>query len=149
MACIPDQTALPVTFKSIEVGDTYFRSVYIAIHESPELSALHQRITSQLKNLCCVEPRSPCFPHMSLYYIDDSEPDERQMVADQLLSSGRVIKDGKDRITLDCFSDNHRVGHKLFGFDGGEIWVVNCQGPVEEWEVLEKVALPSTPLINH
>jgi hypothetical protein len=78
---------------------------------------------------------------MSLFYIDDSEPDERQIVADELLSSGRVANDGTDRIILDCFAGDHSAAHKLSGFDGEEIWIVRCEGPVEQWEVLEKVVL--------
>lgn len=142
LACIPDQVAPPVAFSSLEVGPTYFRSVYVVIHKSPELSDLHKHISNELKKLGGIEPRSPRFPHMSLFYIDDSEPDERQIVANELLSSGRVVNELGDRIILDCFADSHSTGHKLSGFDGEEIWIVRCEGPVEQWKVLEKVALP-------
>lgn len=87
-----------------------------------------------------MEPRSPRFPHMSLHYIDDSEPDQRQMLADELLSSGRVEKEG-DRMILHCFADNQTVSRKFSGFDGEEIWIVRCESAVEQWEVLEKVVL--------
>jgi 2',3'-cyclic-nucleotide 3'-phosphodiesterase len=139
LACIPEHAALPVEFKSLEVGETYFRSVFLAIHASPNLSGLHQHINNELKKLDGVEPRSPRFPHLSLFYIDDSEAEERQMIANELLSSGRVVQDGRDRIVLDCFTDKHNVRHKLSGFDGVEVWIVNCEGQVEEWEALAKV----------
>ena len=45
------------------------------------------------------------------------------MVADELLSSQRVIKDGKDRITLAGSPHDHRVEHKISGFDGGELYL--------------------------
>jgi 2',3'-cyclic-nucleotide 3'-phosphodiesterase len=140
LACIPEQAALPVVFKSIDVGQTYYRSVFVAIATSPELSALHQHINSELKKLGA-EPRSARFPHMSLYYVSDSEPDERQTVVDELLNSKRIVKDGRDGITLDCFTDNQSVGHKLSGFDGEQIWIVDCEGPVGQWEVLKKIVL--------
>jgi 2',3'-cyclic-nucleotide 3'-phosphodiesterase len=139
LACIRDQASLPVMFKSIHVGDTYFSSVSISIHHSPKLSALRQHIDNELQKLG-VEPCGGRF-HMSLYYIDDSEADERYLVADELLNSRRVVQDGRDRIALNCFADDryHLVGHS--GFDGEHIWVVKCIGPVEKWEVLEKVTL--------
>jgi len=141
--CVSGRTAVHVAFKSISVGDTYFRSVYLNIHKSAELSALHQCINNELKKLNNVETLSPCFPHMSLYYIDDSEAGERQLVAGELLSSGRIVGDGGDKIT--CFTDTDPVGHHtLCGFDGDEIWIVNCKGLVDQWEILEKfVLLPS------
>jgi 2',3'-cyclic-nucleotide 3'-phosphodiesterase len=143
LACIPDQVAPPVVFSSLEVGPTYFRSVYVVIHKSPELLDLHKHINNELKKLDGIEPRSPRFPHMSLFYIEDSEPgDERQMVADELLSSGRAINEPGERIVLDCFTDGHSTGYKLYGFDGEQIWIVRCEGPVEQWKVLEKVVLP-------
>jgi 2',3'-cyclic-nucleotide 3'-phosphodiesterase len=141
LACIPEYAALPVEFKSLEVGETYFRSVFLAIHASPKLSGLHQHINNELKKLDGVEPRSPCFPHLSLFYIDDSEVEERQMVADELLSSGKVVKDGRDRIILNCFIDKHTVRHELSGFDGVEVWIVNCEGQIGQWEALAKVDL--------
>jgi hypothetical protein len=63
---------------------------------------------------------------MSLYYIDDSESDKREMVVDELLSSRRVMKDGRlrDKIILDCSADKHSAGHQVSGFDGAEIWAV-------------------------
>lgn len=80
---------------------------------------------------------------MSLYYIDETESGERHTVAKELLRSGKVIQtkdDGQDGIILDCSGGS--VGEaKLSGFDGEEIWVVICEGPVEEWKVLEKVEL--------
>lgn len=126
-------------FKSIHVGDTYFSSVSISVHHSPELSALRQLINNELQKLG-IEPRGGRF-HMSLYYIDDSEPDERCLVVDELLSSRKVVQDGRDMVTLNCFTDDqyHLVGHA--GFDGDQIWVVKCIGPVENWVVLEKVTL--------
>jgi len=141
LAIVSGHTAFPVMFKSIDVGDTYFRSVSIGTHECPELLALHQHITNELKKLEAVEPRSPRFPHMSLYYIDDSEPDERQMIVDELLRSKRVVKEGNDRIILECRTDKHQAGKELLGFDSDAIWIVNCEGPVEQWKVLEGIGL--------
>lgn len=140
--CIPEsQTSFPVAFKSVEIGDVYFRSVYVDIHNSPELSSLHQSIHNALTRLERVQPKSPCFPHMSIYYIDDSEKHERQIASDALFSSGRAIKK-QDTVALKC-SDSDAAPDTLSGFDAEEIWVVKSEGSVEEWEVLKKIALKS------
>lgn len=142
--CVPEeQTSFPVIFKSIEIGDVYFRSVYVDIHTSTELSALHQHIHNALTNMEGVKPKSPCFPHMSIYYIDDSEKHERQIVADGLFSSGRAIKN-QENVTLKC-SGADTPPATLAGFDAEAIWVVTGKsgGPVEKWEVLKKITLKS------
>ena len=141
LACLPEVAPVSVEFQSLEVGDTYFRSLYVAIRASPSLAALHQSIHDDLRKLEGVEPQSPCFPHMSLFYINEVEPDERRMVADELLRSGRVVKEqNKCGIILDC-SVNPTGEVQLSGFDGKEIWLVGCEGAVELWTVLDKVIL--------
>lgn len=139
--CIPEgQTSFPVVFESIEIGNVYFRSVYVDIHTSPELSALHQHIQSAVKKLEGAEPRSPSFPHMSIYYIDDSDKHERQIAADALFSSGRAIQN-QDNITLMCSGAGTHPAVPLTGFDAEAIWIVKSEGPVEKWEMLKKITL--------
>ena len=141
--CIPEsQTSFPVVFKSIEIGNVYFRSVYVDLHTSPELSALHQHIQSAVKNLEGAEPRSPSFPHMSIYYIDDLDKHEREMAADALFSSGRAIQN-QDNVALICSGADTHPAATLTGFDAEAIWIVKSEGPVEEWKVLKKITLKS------
>ena len=59
--------ALPLTFQSVEAGDTFTRSVYGNIKPTSELMHLHASIHSTLGH----SPRTPKFPHMSLFYIGE------------------------------------------------------------------------------
>lgn len=119
---------LQVRFKSIDVGDTYWRSVYITIDPTPEMLKLRDDIHAALRKHEGVNPTAPHFPHMSLYYIDDSEPDERNVAKNRLFTSKQAEE----------YADGVKLGN-LPGFEGAEIWVVRCEGPVEEWEVLGKM----------
>lgn len=143
IACIPTDVLLHAKFKSIEVGDTYHRSVIMDVHRSPGLLAFNQQVHQELRKLQGVEPRSPRFPHMSLYYIDDSEAEERQAVVSELLNTGKAVRDS-DQIILDCSSSSHALStskDKLSGFDVGEVWIMKLEGAVKTWEPIAKVAL--------
>ncbi|KZP21217.1 hypothetical protein FIBSPDRAFT_521300 [Athelia psychrophila] len=131
LASVPkkdDGTTLHIHFKSIEVGDHYFRSVCLDIQPSPSLLKLRDDIHAALRRHEGTDPKSPRFPHMSLYYIDDSEPEERHIITNHLVASGQAAShDGGVRLG------------GLSGFDDAEIWVVRCEGPVGEWETLGKM----------
>ncbi|TFK54708.1 LigT-like protein, partial [Heliocybe sulcata] len=128
----PDQPKIPVAFKSIDIGQVYFRSVYAACQPSAALLQLHKAVHERIK----LEPKTPSYPHMSMYYIDDSEAEERTRIRDELVRQGKIRKVGEDSVGLDCGE-----GDFLTGFEGAEIWIVSCEGPVPEWRVLEKVPL--------
>lgn len=86
---------------------------------------------------------------MSVYYIDDSEPEERERVAQELFTNGAIVPDVDGRgIIVDCskipqgsVSLTQARSDTLNGFDGMEIWAALCDGPVETWVILEKVRL--------
>lgn len=88
---------------------------------------------------------------MSVYYIDDSEPEERVRVADEFRTNGTVTEDTDNGgIILDCSKGPHNSetvplskanSDLLHGFDGAEIWAALCDGPVETWSVKAKVKL--------
>ena len=130
------------------VSDAYFRSVLAVIELSPETLSLHAKINENLKMR---SPQSPMFPHMSIYYIDDAEAEERVRVLRELKDNGTVVQaeDGVrihtsgGPIGIPTGSETRPLPHgdTLQGFDGVEIWVALCDGPVETWTVLEKVAL--------
>ena len=137
------QSVVPIQFSSLLSGETYTRSVYVTVKLSPALASLHAEIHSVLK----AEPRTLSFPHMSLFYIadKDAEVGERERVTREIMESS-VILNPKDRgsgITLDCGADPSGQT-KLDGFTGSEIWIVRCEGLVEEWQILEKIMLAST-----
>ena len=119
-------------FRSLEVSDHYHRSVLIAVEPATELLALHEEITGTLSDLF---PSAPMFPHMSLSYIadEDANKGERVRTAQAMKDTGVVIEDeGHQTLSLKCGEAC------LSGFDGTEIWLVDCEGPVEQWVVRDK-----------
>ncbi|TFK42480.1 2',3'-cyclic-nucleotide 3'-phosphodiesterase [Crucibulum laeve] len=131
----PSQERLAIDFESVEVGSTYFRSVYIAVKLSPELTTLHQHVHASLG----VDPKTPSFPHVSLCYIDDNEEDERRRFQKTLQSEGRIREEFPGSVAVNCGPNDEEDW--MSGFEAAEIWVVNCEGPVEEWEILEKIPI--------
>jgi len=149
IAAIPSrQPQVKVTFSDVVVSDAYFRSVLAVVEPSPEITFLHSKIDESLKMR---NSPSPMFPHMSIYYIDDAEAEERARVLRELEANGTVIKTkewvqihtsvGPIGIPTGSETRPQPHGDALRGFDGAEIWVALCDGPVESWTVLEKVVL--------
>jgi len=144
LAAVPvSQSSLRADFDALHAGDHYFRSVYIAIHPSDELIRVHKEIH---ENLGIKNPESPKYPHMSVYYIADSEPEERTRVHQELIANGTVVKDEvHGGIAVDCSKGPRpnidSSSDVLKGFDGAEIWAALCDGPVETWTVEGKVKL--------
>jgi 2',3'-cyclic-nucleotide 3'-phosphodiesterase len=129
--------SVSVEFKSIEIGDHFFRSVYLAIKLSPALSALHEHLHTKL----ALEPHTPAFPHSSLCYIDDEDAKngERDEFLRELETSGRVKRD-EDGVGLKYGETG--TEDWLRGFQGTEIWIIgNAEGLVDEWSILDKVSL--------
>lgn len=131
------QTRPQIEFKSIDIGSHFFRSVYLSVVPSLALQSLHQHVHRTLG----IEPRTPLFPHISLCYISDEDADagEREKFLQELETSGRVKRDGNSGVSLNA-SDTEEV-EWLSGFSAYEIWIVDCQGPVEGWQVLGKITL--------
>ncbi len=111
-------------------------SVYVAVHHDPELSTLRESLKTTLG-----EKKVPPLAHVSLFYIDDSDIGERQKIADILAEEGRVIPHGTDSVTLDCSSGDQQGQDLYSGFEGAEIWIASCDGPVPTWEIKEKIRL--------
>lgn len=138
-ASIPtSQSALTIEFQSLDVGSVFFRSVYISAKCTSDLTVLHQHVHAALG----VDPRTPSFPHISLCYINDEDGAnrEREKFNQELLKTGRVRAEKDGTIALNC----KKVGEPddwMNGFRAQEIWVANCVGPVEDWEILEKISL--------
>lgn len=138
-ASIPtSQSVLAIEFQLVDVGSVFFRSVYISVKCTSVLTALHQHVHAALG----VDPHTPSFPHISLCYIDDEDAErgERQKFHQDLLERVHLEKD--KNVSLNC----KRPGEPddwMNNFRAEEIWIVNCVGPVGDWEVLEKI-----PLVN-
>ena len=134
-----DQPVMPVTFKAVEVGSKYFMSVYVTVPHVGALDSLRESLKTTLG-----ERTVPPISHVSLFYIDDSEPEEREKMASELRNEGRVIELGEDRVALDCAevpSGDPTSPDVVSGFIGGEIWVAVCDGPVPGWTVKEIIRL--------
>ncbi|KAF8623586.1 hypothetical protein AX15_006352 [Amanita polypyramis BW_CC] len=122
-----------VTFRSIEIGNHYFRSVYIAVDLSPELTALHQKIYGVLG----IDPDTPAFPHVSLCYVTDE--DAKNGLRIKFFEALRIRKDG-DGVALrsgGCVDSEEWIG----GFKANEVWITKCEGRVESWEILDIIKL--------
>lgn len=114
-ACVAKYRALtpPICrFKSVDIGNHYYRSVYVAIQPTLELLDIHKHFHDILK----IEPRTPAFPHVSLCYIDDADAEngERQVFYDILKDAGNlrtIKKDGDvESVGLNCGSNTRRSG---------------------------------------
>ncbi|KAH9928509.1 2',3'-cyclic-nucleotide 3'-phosphodiesterase, partial [Epithele typhae] len=147
-AMSPMPPTIPITFRSLEVGAKYFMSVYLAVHAAPAspLAALRAHLRAALPDGARAVPP---VPHVSLYYIDDADAGLRAVTARMLRTEFRVLESGTpgsedSKVTLACYFDERGEGQDpelVEGFRGEEIWLVNCDGPVEGWEVLEKYPL--------
>ncbi|KAJ3860833.1 2',3'-cyclic-nucleotide 3'-phosphodiesterase, partial [Lentinula novae-zelandiae] len=134
-----------IDFKSLNTGNHFFRSVYIAVQPSPDLVSLHKCIHTTLD----LEPRTPLFPHLSLCYIadeDDAAGKERQEWRNQLETSGRIRTIGPAGVGVEVNCSKDGAGNDwISGFDADEIWFVDCNGPVKSWAVLHKLRLMPDP----
>lgn len=149
----PNLPAIPVPFKSVEVGEKYFMSVYVAVH-SPDGSPL-ETLRSHLRT-ALGDGVVPPVPHISLYYIDDADKDTRVSTLQDLCAHSRVIgvpieersvtADFAGTVGLGCYASDEPPKERespsiLRQIESKEIWLVRCEGPVEGWEVLQKFPL--------
>ncbi|KAF9030687.1 hypothetical protein BDZ89DRAFT_1064470 [Hymenopellis radicata] len=121
-ASIPT-TPLKISFNSVNIGDHFFRSVYIAVKPTPSSSY-------------------PALPHISLCYITDEDAalGERTSFYNALKDAGRM-KPTQDNagVSLNC---SQGAGEDWVStFEASEVWITECNGPVESWKILDKVSL--------
>ncbi|GJE96439.1 cyclic phosphodiesterase-like protein [Phanerochaete sordida] len=141
-AAIPlGQPVTPVNFKSIEIGNgKAFMSINVAVHETGELKILRDN----LRRTFGEQAVYPSATHLSLFYIDYSDAEERTKIEEQLDRDGRIAKIADDRTALNCAENPAEGGADdlLDGYDGEEIWAVLCDGPVSAWVVKDRITLP-------
>ncbi|KAJ3540973.1 hypothetical protein NMY22_g4081 [Coprinellus aureogranulatus] len=130
----PNDGKFKVEFAKLQTGDKYTQSVFIRCKETPDIMDLH---SSFHKNLG-IEVKTPLFPHLSVAYIEDgdAEQGERDRFVKELKEQGRV-KEAGDSVSLLCAMPDEWVD----GFEAAEVWIVKCDGPVREWEVLDRIKL--------
>lgn len=152
------QRSLPIRFARVLTGDQYFLSIYIALAPSNELAQLR---SSALKVGLGGGPgpgrnpeqASPAFPHLSLFYIADEEAHTRVRFLQEMEREG-VVRHSADglSVALRCAQAGAGAGGDgdavtvLEGFTATQIWIVDCEGPVEGWKVLDKILLATS---NH
>ncbi|KAG2150196.1 2',3'-cyclic-nucleotide 3'-phosphodiesterase, partial [Suillus cothurnatus] len=138
---------IPVEFQKLEVGDHYFRSVFISVKKTTELVALHEHIMAALDREGA-SPSAPAFPHMSISYIADEDGvAERKKAADELRATTVVEspETGLESVVLRCGNSEEGCVY-LASFEGTEVWIVRCEGPVQDWQVLHKIIATSGTL---
>lgn len=91
---------------------------------------------------------SPSFPHLSLFYIADEEAHTRVRVLQEMEREG-VVRHSADGLSVALRCTDQEVGEGggdgvLEGFTATQIWIVDCEGPVEEWKVLDKILLATS-----
>ena len=120
-------------------------SVYIAVHSSygTPLETLRENLRASLGDAAV-----PPVAHLSLYYIDEADKEEREHTARRLKSELRILEGGRGEdsvVKIACFYDGveeEQDPELIDGFEGEEVWLVRCEGPVSSWEVMEKFTLP-------
>jgi 2',3'-cyclic-nucleotide 3'-phosphodiesterase len=129
---------ITVDFRSIETGTHFFRSVFLSITQTTDLSTLHEHIHTTLD----IKANTPLYPHLSLAYIDDGDAldAERLLFLRRLEDAGRVKSEGEEHVALNCFEEDGQE-RWISGFHASKVWIVRCEGPVEKWAVLDTCSL--------
>ncbi|KAL5490178.1 hypothetical protein ACEPAI_5011 [Sanghuangporus weigelae] len=134
-------TALEVAFSALSAGDAYFHSVLLDIVPTPALHTLREQLQ---KNALPYEARSPGYPHLSLFYVPDEYAEDRERFREALWRENKGMHLG-DRIAFNIgLAKEGGAGgdeEHFEGFRASEIWIVRCEGAVEEWTVLDKTHL--------
>jgi hypothetical protein len=135
-----------VRFARVLTGDVYFLSIYTALAPSSELAQLR----AALAPVVGTGPAPPAFPHLSLFYVGDEEAHARVRLLQELEREG-VVRHSADglSVALRCGGADGGEGEGegegvLEGFTGTQIWIVDCEGPVEGWKILDKILLATS-----
>lgn len=147
------QRSLHIRFARVLTGDKYFLSIFIALAPSIELAQLRSSAlkvgagagagaNSTGNRDLNPEKASPAFPHLSLFYIADEEAHTRVRFLQEMEREG-VVRHSTDglSVALRCAQVGEGDDGVLEGFTATQIWIVDCEGPVEEWKVLDKILL--------
>lgn len=122
---------LKLQFKSLFVGSSYFISLVISLQKTPSLSAFQQEVVQCLHSALGIDiPPKEFFPHISLYYGETST-EERDRIASSIRANG--VSSDEDGLAVNGAAESLP----------NEIWVVQTEGSVRDWKVLEIVKLES------
>lgn len=150
-----------IRFARVLTGDSYFLSIYIAlVTPSTELAQLRAALSRVVQQQVLLvggaggeEKTSsplllPAFPHLSLFYVKDEEAHARVRLLQEMEREG-VVRHSDDGLSVALWcteraADGEDDGCVLEGFTATQIWIVECEGPVEEWKVLDKILLATS-----
>lgn len=123
----------PISFHSIQAGQTYHQSVLAAItKDNIHLLDIYTKLKQAVEGITGqVPPTPPHFPHLSLLY-GDLAMDAKAAIIRDLYSSASVV-------------DVEGAGIQIAGMESciiNEVWLVRTEGKVEDWVTLAKHALP-------
>ncbi|KAG8858507.1 hypothetical protein FRB96_005178 [Tulasnella sp. 330] len=134
---------VPITFNKVCAGRSYFQSVLVELKltAGSTLEELYNAVLGLDEGLLAgantqSEEGSrylrPYYPHLSLFY-GDVPMEAREAIIKDLIEEGQVESvDGYPPLTI-------------VGVEGGflvvELWIVKCDGPTKDWQVLEKIKL--------
>lgn len=141
------QRALPnLRFARVLTGDTYFLSLYAALAQLRSALAVGLAVGAGAGTGGGPAPRA--FPHLSLFYVADEEAHVRARLLQEMEEG--VVRDSEDGLSValrrggGAGTGDEKEGSVLDGFTGMQIWIVDCDGPVEGWEVLDKILLATS-----
>lgn len=139
-----DTQPLTVKFSRAESQDTFFRSAIVHCERTSELDSLLLTVKSSLEGpggdalKGGVKVQAIDFPHVSLYYIDDERAEQRKPALEQMFEDGTLVQE-EDGLAIRLGGEGKE--DLVRGFVAEEIWVALCDGPLDEWKVLEKISL--------
>ena len=118
-----------VTLNKVRTGRTFFHSVFVDIQWDKILLAFRDDIVAFITQGRPPDPKlqPDWYPHISLFYGSPSH-EEKEGTIKNLEGTGVVRQDGETCTVA-----------KIQRFEANEVWIVQTDGHVKEWKVLDKV----------
>ena len=150
----PLASPLHLSFSALRSSHHFFRSLLVSLPLSPPLARLHQSILTNIDSSLHPPSPQPLFPHLSLLYIQDTHASDRERTREALCERG-IVRNAPDSDGVEFFiptvvpssgdvlneGEGESESERLSGFDVSHVWIVQCEGPVHEWKVLDKISL--------
>jgi 2',3'-cyclic-nucleotide 3'-phosphodiesterase len=127
-----DRSPVAVRFHDVIAGPGYFSAVFVAIAQDAQIMQLETTVRAGLGSSAMATPR---YPHQTFAYMD-GEGARVQLVNEYMQRGVFRTKEGGEGRVLNCGG-----GVLVDGYTADAIWIVDCNGPIAEWQVLEVIAL--------
>lgn len=118
-----------VTFNQVRTGRTFFHSVLADIQWDKKLFAFRGDIVTSITRGRAPDPKlkNDWYPHISLFYGSPSQT-EKEGIVKNLEDTG-VVQQHEESCTVAGIQQ----------FEANEVWIVQTDGHVKEWKVLDNV----------